>query len=154
MSVDELMKLYDSAVKHIPGISHPYLDLLWDVVAYLIPMSLIVILLRRSIPKSVSKNFTKGFWEVFSLPEPYPKLERFFSVIFMLVGYGSFLIFSILAVFVCIGLIFHIKPTSIKTESEDLLCLAGCVVFAWVFFAQAERDRLKLKGEYCPINEH
>lgn len=84
-----------------------------------------------------------GALDNLKLPEPYPRLERFFAIYSMLNMYVASVIFAI--IFVVVFMIM------IPPESPSVLKQAGAILFAIFLlyfvafnFIQAERERIKL----------
>lgn len=91
--------------------------------------------LGRVIAKEAAKNL--------ELPEPYPRVAKFFAIVSMVVEYVISILFS------CFFLIFVIAQAlspamSFGQKTVALLFTLLIGYLAWFFFAQAERDRVKL----------
>lgn len=92
---------------------------------------------------SISKQATVGAARSLELPEPYPRAKRFFEIVFMLNNYAAFFLFT--CIFLTLAFLF------ISSESTSFLQRTGGMVFtfvigyfAWFFFAEAERDKVRL----------
>jgi len=91
------------------------------------------------ISKTVAQEAAKNL----ELPEPYPKLTRFFAVIFMLNTYAAFFLFS--SFFLVFTILLVMSDTvSFWGRTGGMLFSITIGYFAFFCFAQAERDRVAL----------
>lgn len=91
----------------------------------------------------ISKSVVKGAAENLELPEPYPRLTKFFAVLFMINNYAAFFLFA--SFFLVVSILF------VTSDIPGFFQRMGGMLFsvllgylAWFFFVQAERDRIKL----------
>lgn len=94
------------------------------------------------VGKVVAREAAKNL----ELPEPYPRLTKFFAIVFMLNSYAAAFFFSCFSLAVAVLLILSNTPSFwVRTGGMFFLALLG--YFAWFFFAQAEKDRVRLFKE-------
>ncbi|GIA35525.1 hypothetical protein [Vibrio cholerae] len=92
---------------------------------------------------SISKKAAKGVAESLELPEPYPRLTKFFSTLFMLSNYAAFFLFlSFFLAFTILLVMSDISSFWQRTGGMLFSVILG--YFSWFFFAQAERDRVRI----------
>ncbi len=91
------------------------------------------------ITKETAKSATKNL----KLPEPYPRLTKFFAVVFMVNNYAAFVMFTSLFIVFLILLVATDIPGFFQMLG-GMLCTVVIGYFAWFFFAQAENDRVRL----------
>jgi len=91
--------------------------------------------LGNAIVKEAAKSF--------ELPEPYPRIAKFFAVIFMLNSYAAAFVFLCLTLFVAVLTVLSNTPSFWGRTGAMLFSLVP-LFFSWFFFADAERDRVKL----------
>jgi hypothetical protein len=91
------------------------------------------------IGKSIAQGAAKGL----ELPEPYPRLTKFFAVIFMINGYLVAFFFACIFL-VTSGMLVLSPSIGFWARNLGLLFSLVCGFFSWSAFAQAERDRIAL----------
>ena len=91
----------------------------------------------------VSKNAAISAAKNLELPEPYPRLTRFFAIVFMLNNYAAFFIFTSFFLVVSV-LVVTTDISGFFQRMGGMLISIVLGYFAWFFFAQAEQDRVKL----------
>ncbi|MCG6231602.1 hypothetical protein [Vibrio furnissii] len=92
---------------------------------------------------SISKKVAKEAAKSLELPEPYPKLTKFFSVLFMLNNYAAFFLFlSFCLAFTVLLIMSDISSFWQRTGGMFVSVVLG--FFSWFFFAEAERDRVRI----------
>lgn len=97
-----------------------------------------------NLAKRGVKAAGKGVLEALEPPQPYPRVARFFTIVFMLNSYCLFVYFLALCL-LTVGLSVY----SNVTPAKHMLGALFAIVFAglaWITFNQAERDRLGLRG--------
>lgn len=128
----------------------------WILVFILLVWAILKILFNKEFKKlyeiigksgkvvgGLSKNAAKSAVKQLELPEPYPKLTKFFAIIFMLNNYAAFFIFA--SFFLVFAILF--VTSDIPGFFQRMGGMIFSVVlgyFAWFFFIQAETDRIKL----------
>ncbi|MBV1950701.1 MAG: hypothetical protein KUG64_00695 [Cycloclasticus sp.] len=138
------------------GIREYLLGTFWILVFLVLVWAILKLLFNKDFKKfyavigntakatgEISKSFAKGAADNLELPEPYPRLTKLFAVIFMLNNYASFFIFTSFFLVVSI-LIVTSDISSFVQRMGGMLFSVLLGYFAWFFFAQAERDRIKL----------
>lgn len=91
------------------------------------------------VGKIVAREAVKNL----ELPEPWPRLTKFFAVVFMFNSYAVFFLFACSSLAVFAILVLSNTP-SFWARTGSMLFLVGLGYFAWFFFAQAEKDRARL----------
>lgn len=91
------------------------------------------------IGKSIAQDAAKDL----ELPEPYPRITKFFAVIFMLNGYLVAFFFACFFL-VTVGMLVLSPSPDFWARNLGLLFSLVCGFFSWSAFAQAERDRIAL----------
>ncbi|WP_308387640.1 hypothetical protein [Acidithiobacillus sp. AMEEHan] len=94
------------------------------------------------IGKTVAKEAAKNL----ELPEPYPRLARFFAIVFMINGYLAAFSFTCFALAVVALLVLSNTP-SFWARTGGMLFLVLLGYFAWFFFAQSEKERIRIFKE-------
>ncbi|WP_326510640.1 hypothetical protein [Aeromonas caviae] len=91
----------------------------------------------------IGKSIAQGAAKELELPEPYPRVTKFFAVIFMINGYFVAFFFACLFL-VTSGMLVLSPSPDFWARNLGLLFSLVCGFFAWSAFAQAERDRIAL----------
>ncbi len=81
-----------------------------------------------------------------ALPEPYPRLSKILSIIFMLVNYATSFYFVCFLLTFLVLLILS-STTNFWGRTGGMLFSALLGYFAWFFFAQGEHVRVRLKKQ-------
>ncbi len=92
-----------------------------------------------SISKVVAIKAVKNL----ELPEPHPKLTRFFAIMFMANTYAAFFLFTSLFFIFSVLLVLS-ETVSIFGRMGGIIITLFIGYFAWFSFAQAEQDRVTL----------
>jgi len=138
------------------GIKEYLLGTFWILVFLLLVWAILKLLFNKDFKKlyevigsaakttgKITKNVAKGAAENLELPEPYPRLTRFFAIIFMLNNYASFFLFT--SFFLVFSILFVTSDISnFWQRMGGMLFSVFLGYFAWFFFVQAERDRIRL----------
>jgi hypothetical protein len=91
----------------------------------------------------ISKAITNEALKNLELPEPYPRLTKFLTIISMVNSYLGAFFFT--CFFLALSGIFVLSTTSSFLARNSVLLFAMvCVYFAWFLFVQAEKERIKL----------
>lgn len=91
------------------------------------------------VGKVVAKEMAKGL----ELPEPYPRFTRCLEIAFMVNGYAaSFFFVSFFLAFVVLLVLSNFPGFWARTGGMLFAIVLG--YFAWFFFAQSEKDRIRL----------
>lgn len=91
----------------------------------------------------VGKVVARGAAKNLELPEPYPRLTKFFAIVFMLNSYAAFFFFT--CFFIAFVVLLVISNTAGFWERNGGMLFSVVLgYFAWFFFAQAEGDRVRL----------
>lgn len=162
MSLSEL-KSWFAFIQQAPENIRQYLETtFWVLVFLLLMWAILKVLLNKQFKQfyriigigakkagAVGKVVAREAVKNLELPEPYPRLTRFFAIIFMLNSYASFFFFTCFALAVAALLILSNTP-SFWARTGGMLFLVVLGYFAWFFFAQAEKDRVRLSKK----NDH
>ncbi len=138
------------------GIREYLIGTFWILIFLLLVWAILKLLFNKDFKKlykvlgssakvagEVSKNAAKSAVNNLELPEPYPKLTRFFAIIFMLNNYAVFFIFT--SFFLVLSILFVTSDIpGFFQRMGGMLFLVVLGYFAWFLFAQAEQDRVKL----------
>jgi len=92
---------------------------------------------------NVSQKVVESARDGLELPEPYPRVKKVFSVLFMLNSYAaSFFFASFFLIF--IGLLSTSDVPSFLQRMGGMLFSIFLAYGAWFLFVQAEQDRVKI----------
>lgn len=91
----------------------------------------------------IGKSIAQGAAKKLELPEPYPRVTKFFAVVFMFNSYLMAFFFTCFFL-VMAGAIVLSPSAGFWARNIGLLFSLACGYFAWFSFAQAERDRIAL----------
>lgn len=83
------------------------------------------------------------------LPEPYPKLMKFFAIVAMINGYLASFFFVCFALTITTLLMTSETP-GFWARTGGILFLVVLIYAAWAFFAQSERDHISLFRKTAP----
>ena len=136
-----------------------YLEyLFWAFVALLLVWFILKLLFNRQfkelyavlgsaakVTAAAGRALAKSAAEGLKLPEPYPRLARFFAIVFMVNTYLLALVMGLLFLFVVVLTVVSTTPSFWGRT----LALLLCVVFgylAWFMFAEAERARSQVQN--------
>ena len=138
------------------GIREYLLGTFWILVFLILVWSILKLVFNKDFKKlyevigsaakttgKISKSVAKGAAENLELPEPYPKLTKFFAILFMLNNYAAFFIFTSFFLVVSI-LIVTSDISSFTQRMGGMLFSVFLGYFAWLFFVQAETNRIKI----------
>jgi len=156
MSPSELKNLF-SLILQAPENLRQYLETtFWVLVFLLLLLAILKILFNKQFKElyriigvaakktgEVGKIIAKEAAKNLELPEPYPRLTKFFAIVFMINGYLAAFFFTCFALAVAALLILSDTP-SFWARTGVMLFLVVIGYFAWFFFAQSEKDRIRL----------
>lgn len=158
MSLSEL-KNWLVFIQDAPENIRNYLaGLFWLMVALLLVWAILKLLLNRQfkefygivgtgakLASEVGKAFVKGAAKSLELPEPYPRVARFFAVVFMLNSYSAAFTIACFSLFVAVLTVLSNTP-SFWGRTVAMFFSVFLFFLAFAIFADAERDRIKLFG--------
>ena len=156
MSLSELNSWF-SLIQQAPENLRQYLETtFWVLVFLLLLWAILKILFNKQFKElyrvigvaakkagEVGKIVAKEAAKNLELPEPYPRLTKFFAIVFMINGYLAAFFFACFALAVAALLILSNTP-SFWARTGGMLFLVFLGYFAWFFFAQSEKDRIRL----------
>ena len=156
MSLSEL-KNWFSLIEQAPENLRQYLETtFWILVFLLLLWAILKIILNKQFKElyriiglaakkagEVGKIVAKEAAKNLELPEPYPKLTKFFAVVFMINGYLAAFFFACFALTIA-ALLTLSSPPSFWGRTIGMLFLLVLGYFACFFFAQSEKDRVRL----------
>jgi Ca2+/Na+ antiporter len=156
MSLSELKNLF-SLIQQAPENLRLYLETtFWVLVFLLLLWAILKILFNKQFKElyriigiaakragEVGKIVAREAAKNLELPEPYPRLTKFFAIVFMINGYLAAFFFTCFALAVAAILILSDTP-SFWARTGGMLFLVVLGYFAWFFFAQSEKDRIRL----------
>jgi hypothetical protein len=156
MSLTEL-KNWLVFIQDAPENIRAYLaGLFWLLVALLLVWGILKLLFTKQFKEfyavlgvsaklagEVGKAMAKGAVKSLELPEPYPRISRFFAVVFMLNSYAAAFTLACFCLFVAVLTVISNTP-SFWGRAGGMSFTVALLLFAGFFFADAERDRLRL----------
>ncbi|MEY2169478.1 MULTISPECIES: hypothetical protein [unclassified Rhodanobacter] len=132
------------------------LKLFWVLVALLLLSAILKILFSKQFRElyaalakganfaaQLGKAAASGAGKALELPEPYPRIAKFFAIVFMANNYAAAFVFGVFALIVGVLSVTSSVPSFLARTAAMLITFA-LVYFAWFFFAQAEHDRVRL----------
>lgn len=156
MTLAEL-KDWLSFIELAPEPIRPYLGgLIWTLAALLLIWGILKLIFNDQFTKlyalleksarfagEAGKAIVKSTAKSLELPEPYPRVAKFFAIVVMLNSYAASLVFLFVSLSVAI-LTVMAKTPAFWGRTAAALFVVIFFYFAWFFFADAERDRVRL----------